>query len=293
MSEINGEMLKIVEDSQKKATNASKEVLAVYKRNLDDIRQQIADIYLKYTVDGELKISQTQRLKELSSLSKQLSDQIKELRPIETEAVTKSVSAAAEDTYYSTLYTLDKGIKSGVKIAPLKSEFVEQITKSKIEGKTFSDRIWDNTGKLAVRVRNDVEKALIQGTSPEKLARQIKSEFGSTAYQAQRIINTETARAVTVAQEECYRNSGVVSKVMWDATLEGNTCDECASYDGKIYSLDDYPDYPHPNCRCAIIPVCADWEPTLKRENVKDPETGEKQIIDYTTVEKWRESINL
>lgn len=184
MSDINKEILNIAEDSRKQATDASKEILKIYKRNLDDVRQQIADIYMKYTVDGELKISKAQRLKELSALEKQLSEQIKDLRPKEAEAVTNAVGKAAEDSYYSTLYTLDKGIKSGVKTAPLKPEFVEQLTKSKIDGKTFSNRIWDNTGKLANRVKSDVEKALIQGTSPEKLTRTLKSDYGSTAYQA-------------------------------------------------------------------------------------------------------------
>lgn len=230
MSDINKEILNISEDARKQAVDASKEILKIYKRNLDDVRQQIADIYMKYSVDNELKISYSQRLKELSALEKQLSSQVEDLRPKEVEAVTSTVGKAAEDSYYSTLYTIDKGIQSGTKIAPLKPEFVEQLTKSKIEGKTFSDRIWDNTGKLAVRVRSDVEKALIQGTSPEKLARQIKSQFGSSAYASQRVMNTEVARAVSAAQDECYQNSGVIQYVMWDATLEENTCDECAEF---------------------------------------------------------------
>lgn len=294
MADINKEILNIAEDSRTQATGASKEILKIYKRNLDDVRQQIADIYMKYTVDGELKISKAQRLKELSALEKQLSEQIKDLRPKEAEAVTNAVGKAAEDSYYSTLYTIDKGIKSGVKIAPLKTEFAEQLTKSKIDGKTFSNRIWDNTGKLANRVKSDVEKALIQGTSPEKLARKIKSDFGSTAYQAKRVMNTEIARAVSAAQDECYKNSGVVSNVMWDATLEGNTCDECAELDGKIFPVDDHPDCPlHPDCRCSCIPAISDWKPTSKRENVKDPKTGEKTVIDYTNVQSWRESRGL
>ncbi|MEA4921397.1 MAG: minor capsid protein [Clostridiaceae bacterium] len=294
MADLNKEIIGIAEDSRKQAAKASNDILKIYKRNLDDVRQQVANLYMQYTVDGELKISKAQRLKELSALEKQLSEQIKVLRTKEGEAVTNAIGKAAEDSYYSTLYMLDKGIKSGVKTAPLKSEFVEQIAKSKIEGKTFSDRIWNNTGKLADRVKKDVEKALIQGTSPEKLARQIKSDLGSTAYQAQRVMNTEIARAVSAAQDECYQNSGVVQYVMWDATLDAATSEECAANDGKIFSLDDHPDLPaHPNCRCSLVPVVDGWSPTSKRENVKDPETGQKSVVDYTTIQSWRESRGL
>ena len=276
------------------SNNAALDVLSIYKRNLDSVRQQIADIYLKYTVNGELKISQQQRLSELAALDKQLSAQINELYPKEVKTVTNTVNNAAEDAYYSTLYTIDKGVKDGVKVAPLNPKFAETLAETRIEGKTFSDRVWEDTNKLAVHIRKDVEQALIQGTSPEKLARKVKSDFGSTAYQAQRVINTEVARATTAAQTESYKASGVVNRVMWDATLEDNTCDECAALDGKVFDIDDAPDLLiHPNCRCALIPVVDGWQPTEKRENIKGPDTGEKRVIDYTTVDKWRESRGL
>lgn len=294
MAEIKQDILNIVEGTQKQANDAALDVLSIYKRNLDSVRQQIADIYQKYTENNELKISQQQRFKELAALDKQLSAQINDLYPKEVKTVTNTVKNAAEDSYYSTLYTIDKGVKNGIKVAPLNPKFAEHLAETRIEGKTFSDRIWQDTSKLAVHVRNDVEQALIQGTSPEKLARKVKSDFGSTAYCAQRVINTEVARATSAAQTESYKASGVVNRVMWDATLEDNTCDECAALDGKIFDIDDTPDLPiHPNCRCALIPVVDGWQPTEKRENVKDPDTGEKRVIDYSTVDKWRESRGL
>ncbi|WP_312729361.1 minor capsid protein [Enterococcus sp.] len=291
MAEIKQDILNIVEGTQKQANDAALDVLSIYKRNLDSVRQQIADIYLRYTVDGELKISQQQRLTELAALDKQLSEQINELYPKEVKTITNAVTNAAENAYYSTLYTIDKGIQDGVKVAPLNPKFAERLAETRIEGKTFSDRIWQDTSKLAAQVHKDVEQALIQGTSPEKLARKVKSDFGSTAYQAQRVINTEVARATTAAQMESYKASGVVNRVMWDATLEDNTCDECAALDGKVFDIDDAPSLPiHPNCRCALIPVVDGWQPTEKRENVKDPDTGEKRVIDYTNVQSWKES---
>lgn len=293
MAEINKDILNIVEGTQKQANNAAFDVLSIYKRNLDSVRQQIADIYLKYTVNGELKISQRQRLSELASLDKQLSAQINDLYPKEVKTVTNTVKNAAEDTYYSTLYTIDKGVKDGIKVAPLNPKFAEHLAETRIEGKTFSDRVWEDTNKLASRVSSDVEQALIQGTSPEKLAKKVKSDFGSTAYQAQRVINTEVARATTAAQTESYKASGVVNRVMWDAALEDSTCDECAALDGKIFDIDDAPDLPlHPNCRCALIPVIDGWQPTEKRENEVASETDEKRVIDYTSVIKWRDSKN-
>ena len=288
---LNNEIIGIADDVQKSATASHAEVLKLYKRNLDEIRQALADIYQRYTVDGELKISQRQRLKELKALETQLATQINALQPVEIESVTQAVTNTAEDVYYRSLYTLDKGLQGAVAVAPLNPTFAEMLVSTEIEGKTFSRRIWENTEKLAIRVKADIERALIQGQSPEKLARKIKSDFGATAYQSQRLINTETARAMTAAQTESYKSSGVVNYVMFDATLEDNTCDQCAKLDGKRFQIDDAPKVPqHPCCRCCLIPVVSGWTPTQKRENVKDPVTGEKRIIDYTSVDRWRES---
>lgn len=291
MDKLQKEILKIKTDSEKQTIKNTIDILRGYKRNLNSIRGDIAKIYMDYTVNGELKIGKQQRIKVLKELEKKLVRQMNELGVKEVETITNTVIDTIDETYSTTAYTIDKGVNITTNFAALKPEFVKKAIQNKVEGKTFSDRIWDNTSKLANRVKSDVEKALIKGTSPEKLARQIKKDFGGGAYKAKRLINTEVTKAVIMAQDECYANSGVVNKVMWDATLEGNTCDECASYDGNIYDLDNHPDLPfHPNCRCCLIPVVEGWNPTQKRENIKDTVTGEKKVIDYTKFEKWRES---
>lgn len=290
-NDLKKEILTIKTASEKQASKGTIELLKVYKRNLDDVRDQTYRIYVKYTVDGKLNISSQQRYSELVALERQLVTQMQELGDTAVSATTDILHDVYRESYYKTAYTIEKGTQGIQSFAPLKHEFVRAATNAPIEGKTFSSRIWDNTNALANRIKTDVEKAMLQGQSLEKLARQIKADFGSTAYQAQRVISTETAKAVTAAQDEIYRSSGVVQQVMWDATLEENTCDECAENDGEYYPIDDHPDLPaHPNCRCALIPVVEGWEPTQKRENIKDPFTGEKTVIDYTSYSAWRAS---
>lgn len=287
--------LKIYQSAEKTGGKATKDVLRQYKSAMDSILTEIAQITLKYSENGELKISQAQRLKVLSQLAKTLRAQCKELAAYQDIAVTAAVEKVLDDAYYSTVYAIDKGIEINKSFAMLSKEFIDTAINLEIDGKTFSSRIWDDCTLLANRIRSDVQKAMIQGTSTEKLARQIKKDFGSSAYQAQRLINTEVARAVTTAQDEAYRNSGVVSMVMWSATLEDNTCDVCAGYDGQYFALDNHPALPaHPGCRCAIVPVVQGWQPSQRLDNTKpvatdDNPNPQKEIVDYTTVNAWRE----
>ncbi len=288
---LKDEILDIKQGSENLALKQTNELLKVYKRNLDDVRGQIGNIYAKYTVDGVLNISSKQRYNVLLQLEKQLAKQMQELGETTENKTTDILTDVFQESYYKTAYTIDKGIELNASFAPLKKEFVEATVNAPIEGKTFSKRIWSNVDDLAKRVRTDVEKALIQGQSVEKLARKIKSDYGSTAYQAKRLIVTETAKVVTAAQDEIYKESGVIQKVLFDATLDNLTSDICQELDGKEYPLDNHPDCPaHPNCRSCIIPIIdSGWSPSKKLENIRN-EKGEKSTIDYSTYGKWKSS---
>lgn len=292
MDKLKKEILNIKQDSENFAAKQTIELLKAYRRNLDDVRDQIAKIYAKYTVDGNLNISSQQRYNVLLDLERQLSEQMQSLGETSINTTTDILTDVYNDTYTKTAFTIDKGTQAFQSFSLLKTEFVKAAVTAPIGGKTFSSRIWNNVDNLASRVKTDVEKAMIQGQSVEKLARQIKKDFGSTAYQAKRVIVTETAKTVTAAQEEIYRSSGVVQRIMWDATLDGKTAEEDAKLDGQTWDINEpHPTPPlHPSCRCCLIPVIDGWKPTSKRENIIDLVTGKKNVIDYSSYKKWTES---
>lgn len=284
------EFLKIKQDSEKYGTKQAYKILQLLKRNQDDVLNKISRLIMKYSSGEELEISDYQRYTLLSELERQLNDGIKTLSDKQTSITYDILTDVYQQVYYSTAYTIEKGIQTSVNFQLLRPEFVKTAVERPIQGKDFSSRIWTNTNDLAKRVRTDVEKALVQGISPEKLARQVKNTYGSTAYEAKRLTNTEVAKSVMYAQDDIYQNSDAVKIVLWDATLEDNTCEICADLDGQYFEKDNHPDCPvHPNCRCCIIPVVEGWKPTKKRENVVGAD-GTKKIIDYTDVNTWKKT---
>lgn len=46
-----------------------------------------------------------------------------------------------------------------------------------------------------------------------------------------------------------------VNKVKWITAHDERVCNECHSYDGQVFELDEVPPKPHWNCRCYLIPV--------------------------------------
>jgi SPP1 gp7 family putative phage head morphogenesis protein len=255
---------------------------------LEDIQKEISAITQKYTVDGVLNISSKQRYSELMSLKDKLVKQANELGGLNVKQTSDLLSDIYSESYYRTAYIIDRGVAANIDFSILRPEMIEAAINTPLDKMTFSDRIWNNQKALTNRLYNDVRKALVTGKSPEKLARQIKKDYGVTAYQASRLINTEVAKSVMYAQDQVYQDSGVVSQVLWDATLEENTCDDCADLDGQYFDKNDHPDCPyHPNCRCCIVPVVDNWKPTRRIENVRN-EDGTKSIIDYTSVNSWK-----
>jgi SPP1 gp7 family putative phage head morphogenesis protein len=289
--ELKKDIQQLEKDCTSKAKKPKQELLKAYKKALDDIQNEIAGITQRYEVDGILNISSKQRYSELKSLEDKLVKQANQLGTLNVNKTTELLTDVYSTSYYQTAYIIDKGISANIDFSILRSEMIEAAINTPIDKQTFSDRIWNNQKALTKRLYNDVRQALVSGKSPEKLARQIKKDYGVTAYQASRLINTETARAMSMAQDKIYQNSDVVQKIMWDATLEGNTCEICASLDGQYFPKDNHPDNPkHPLCRCCIIPVVDEWKPTRKLENTKNSETGKKTVIDYTTFDKWKAS---
>lgn len=264
------------------SSNASSisRLLRKYNQAIEDIDKEIANISQRY--DGTIPKSATFRKGQLESLKAKILNHVIQLGNMTASETTKKALNGFEQGYYRTAYEIDKKSGFNIDFTMLNTTITDSVLLEKFESKTFSERVWDNTAKLAVKAEQAVNKAVTYGESTEKLSRKLKKEFNSGFYEASRVINTETARAVTAGQMNAYKNSGVVKWVMWDATLESNTCQHCSEKDGDKYEIDEAPDIPdHPNCRCCLIPVVDDWTPTVKIDNES------KEIVDYQNYDDW------
>ena len=159
----------------------------------------------------------------------------------------------------------------------------------------------DRVGLLYTRTYNDLKgitetmdslisrilaQGIADGDGPVLLAKKILEVIKSTGAGELGITDTigrfisATTRAITLARTEIirahhvatiqeYRNWGVLGiKVLaeWQTAGDHRVCKECASQQGKIYTLDEIePLIPfHPNCRCIALPYI---EELLKYEN--------------------------
>lgn len=279
------------EEMEKYGDKSMDVVYKAYQKSLESIQMQIARIYMDYSKNGELLISRWQRFNVLKRLEEQIKEQAKILGKLDEQTTTELLKEIYKESFYKAAYMIDKGLEMSINFAILRPEFIQAAVFMPIEGEMFSDRIWRNKEKLVGKLRSEIERGMILGDSIDKMARRIRRIFGSSAYESKRLMRTEMARCMSMAQDKIYRESGVVKQILFDATLDQKTSYICQEHDGHLYDIEsDYPKPPlHPNCRSCIVPVVDGWSPTKKRENIKNS-NNEKPLIDYSSYETWKAS---
>jgi SPP1 gp7 family putative phage head morphogenesis protein len=122
---------------------------------------------------------------------------------------------------------------------------------------------WQIDDATREALRSDVETAIEEGWSNDRLADAIATNYAFSDDRAEVIARTETAYADIAGNMAAYRASGQVEQKEWSTAPDA--CDDCVELDGVTVDLDeDFPgdggDGPplHPDCRCDVLPVLTD-----------------------------------
>lgn len=135
------------------------------------------------------------------------------------------------------------------------------FTKSKIkipwcqDGKIYSDRIYSNVANFESKLNFVLKEGLEKGKGYEWMVEAWRKLAKTSAYEAARLIKTETVAMWSLATKETYLDMGIeYVEIIGDAA-----CGEiCTDYVGEIVPLreaelgDELPPY-HPNCACEYI----------------------------------------
>ena len=127
------------------------------------------------------------------------------------------------------------------------------IVNASFHNATFSDRIWMYQDMMKSEVSKLLQTGLIQGKNPRVLARELKKQFETTTYHAERLMRTELARVQTEAQKQSFERNGFEE---YTFIVNGGCCDICAGLNGKHFKVADMmpgENAPplHPHCRCS------------------------------------------
>jgi len=112
------------------------------------------------------------------------------------------------------------------------------------------------TNKAIIR---SLTEGINNGEGVVKLRKRLMAEVEGIGYNRARLMaHTETMYASNEGAKLRYSQHGI-RKVEWLTAGHGDTCDQCAALNGKVFDIAQAPPCPlHPMCRCTLLPVIED-----------------------------------
>lgn len=271
------------------ATESEQKAYTLQKKDREEVLNFIAKILLEYTIiDSVLNVSSKDQKSITSDFNNIIVKIAKDEYKNENAILDDILTTVTKDKYYTNAYATDIGYS--FKLQKITDEEIKKIVNEAIDGKNWSDRLWNNKKELEANLRDEIGKFLKGKTDVNKISQVIKDSFGQNAFNTRRLTQSEVARCQLQANELFAENNGV-EDMLFTATLDGKTSSFCREHDGKVYGIndDDRPSLPeHPFERSLYVCIPSpDWKPKKRRDQQNN------EIINYETYKNWADSQDL
>jgi SPP1 gp7 family putative phage head morphogenesis protein len=141
---------------------------------------------------------------------------------------------------------------------------------------------------MAARMQSIIQEGLLDGESPQAIARDLEEELDIGRARARTIARTETIGAHADATLDAFEEAGVEgveAEVEFATAGDNRVCPQCEELEGQTFTIADARGVipVHPNCRCAWLPVIPsatdsvveDYDPSEPRVPAGSAEGGE------------------
>lgn len=181
----------------------------------------------------------------------QLRQELQKLGEKQVVALTK----AFELNFFEVYYSLNiEGLEA---FSTIDSAMAQQMINSiwVADGKTYSQRIWENTERLMETLNEELINVVVAGKKTTELKNKLQERFGVSYRRADMLARTELCHIQTEAAKQRYKDYGIeYVEVLVDE--DARTCDLCKELIGKKFPVNGVMPLPvHPNERCCVVPV--------------------------------------
>lgn len=199
------------------------------------------------------------RIGRLNDLDSKISDMCSRLANAEIGVDTAHLGDIIQSAYMQTVFDVTKGADYRAAFDLIPESRVKAILSTNWSGQMFSQRVWDNTNALADGLKHDMLVGIMAGKSEQHMADDIMSRCGVGAFEARRLVRTETTCVANMAELYGYKELDI-DEYEFSACLDSRTSDLCRELDGKVFKRNsaqagvNLPPM-HPFCRSTTLPV--------------------------------------
>lgn len=198
------------------------------------------------------RLSARAYMSRLEEIKMRLKHQIIRLAAVEKETYEKALKKTYSETHAQTAYTIDKGLGFSEGYSAPNEDALTKAVNEKWLDSNYSDRIWQDKGKLLTSIENELLSGIAQGHNPRKIADAMSERYNLDYKNCERLARTETIHIMNSATYDSYREHGI-EKYRFVCGLDERTCPTCGALDGSVHDMkyaEEGINYPvmHPNC---------------------------------------------
>ena len=241
--------------SKKSEKQIKRQLIKYYGSSMKKVIADFEDTFNKLVVtvgmDRKPTPADLYKLEKYWQLQAQLNNELTRLG----NRTLKTMSKEFQRNYFEVYYSLEiRGLKA---FNTLNKEAVEQMINQVwvADGKTFSQRVWDNTNRLKQTLNDQLLHCVASGNTTRELKKDLMERFDVSYRRADTLARTELCHIQTQAAKQRYEDYGIeYVEVLVDE--DARTCDKCKELIGKKWRTTEIPHLPvHPNERCCLVPV--------------------------------------
>ena len=231
------------------------------------------------------------RMRRLQDVIDNARKECNRLYKVELKDATAHLRNLYNDAFSHTIYDIDKGYNTLHTFSMFPASRVNTLLKSEWSGANYSERIWNSTQNLADSLKEQLLISFMTGASVSKTSREISERFQVAAYNARRLVRTESNYIANQAEHDAYKRLGI-EEYQFIATLDTRTSKPCRELDGRVFNVEDgkpginMPPM-HPNCRSTTIMYDADSP--IKSRAARDADGNLISVPGNMTYKQWLE----
>lgn len=232
------------------------------------------------------------RMKRLDDINKSINKLINAIASKERDGIDKTMRKVYESSYHHAVYEAARMSGLDLQTGPIDEGALETILKKKWSGQNYSERVWNNTQKVADALKEELMIGALTGKTEKEMTDSINEQFLSGRNKARRLVRTESSYIHNEAHFQAYKDYGI-EEYRFVATLDLRTSQICRERDGSVYRVNDKKigvNAPpmHPWCRSTTIMNLDDETMHNLERFARDPVTGERMKVPADeTYKEW------
>lgn len=207
----------------KRLLGAEKAIGKKYAVMLNEIRQQLASIYERFEVGGQLTYAEMAKYSRLQSFYKWIDTLLGTHYKSLTDVIYDVLGESYLYGYYMTAWAVEVETLSRLAYSTVAAPVIKAMIENPIAGLTLPSRLAKQRSAVVWSIQQEITQGLVEGETYSTMAKRVKKSLEIDAAKSMRIVRTEAHRASETGKHnsaEHANKNGVIMVKEWNSSQD-------------------------------------------------------------------------